>query len=79
MVLSLTRVAGALDIEQLRTFIAVTETGSFTRAAKRQHLSQSTVSAHIAALERTLSMELLERRPHGTVLTEAGEAFLHRQ
>ncbi|WP_460980238.1 LysR family transcriptional regulator, partial [Schumannella luteola] len=66
------------DTEHLRSFIAVTETGSFTRAARREHLSQSTASAHIAALERRLGVTLLERRPDGTSISEAGERFLHR-
>ncbi|MFE0249397.1 LysR family transcriptional regulator [Streptomyces sp. NPDC059010] len=49
----------------LRTFLAVHRLGSFTAAARRLGLSQSTVTTQIRALEKRLGRELFERRAHG--------------
>ena len=49
--------ATLLDIDQLRTFVAIADTGSFTRAAEKLFYSQSAVSQHIAALEQYLATE----------------------
>ncbi|WP_344342831.1 LysR family transcriptional regulator, partial [Kitasatospora putterlickiae] len=58
---------GPLDLNQLRTFLAVHRTGSFTAAARRLRLSQPTVTAQIRSLEKRLGRELFERRPRGVV------------
>ncbi|MFF8652829.1 LysR family transcriptional regulator [Streptomyces huasconensis] len=57
--------AGALDLNQLRTFLAVYRSGSFTAAARILGLSQPTVTAQIRSLERQLDRELFERLPRG--------------
>ena len=43
------------SLKQIQVFVAVAELGSFTQAAQALFLSQSTVSAHLAALETALS------------------------
>ena len=56
------RDAMLLKISWLRSFLAVAERGGFGAAASKLHLSQSRVSAHIAALEELLGFTLFERR-----------------
>ena len=51
----------ALNIKQLEAFCAVVEQGSFTGAAEKLYLSQSTVSGHVAGLEKDLGVALLVR------------------
>ncbi|MEV7773437.1 LysR family transcriptional regulator [Kitasatospora sp. NPDC086791] len=57
--------SGPLDLNHLRTFLAVHRAGSFTAAAHLLGLSQSTVTAQIRALEQRLGRELFERRARG--------------
>ena len=57
--------ADPLDLNQLRTFLAVHRSGSFTAAAHLLGLSQSTVTTQIRALEARLGRELFERRARG--------------
>jgi DNA-binding transcriptional LysR family regulator len=65
-----------MEIGQLRAFVAVAEEGSFTRAADRLHLVQSSVSAAVLALERELGAKLLARGNRRSELTDAGRALL---
>ncbi|CAN7404351.1 LysR substrate-binding domain-containing protein [Rhizobium rhizogenes] len=65
-----------LDLTQLRSFVAVEQMGSFTLAAERLGLGQSTVSQHIQRLEAILGRRLLARDTHRVVLTGDGEALL---
>jgi DNA-binding transcriptional LysR family regulator len=65
-----------MELRQLEHFIAVTEESSFTRAAQRLHVVQSTLSASIRTLERELGAQLLERTTHRVGLTDAGRALL---
>ncbi|MGH7837114.1 MAG: LysR family transcriptional regulator [Candidatus Binataceae bacterium] len=65
-----------LDIRVLSTFRAVAEQRSFTAAAKRLGLTQSSVSQQISALERSLGAQLLKRSNKFVGLTTAGEIFL---
>ncbi|MEU5899479.1 MULTISPECIES: LysR family transcriptional regulator [Streptomyces] len=58
-------VTTSLDLNQLRTFLAVYRSGSFTAAARLLGLSQPTVTAQIRSLERRLDRELFERLPRG--------------
>ncbi|MEJ2763590.1 LysR family transcriptional regulator [Photobacterium sp. MCCC 1A19761] len=60
----------------LLTYIAVCETGSFTRAAERIHNSQSTISQQINRLESILGSTLLIRTSQKVALTEYGELVL---
>ncbi|MFF4871255.1 LysR substrate-binding domain-containing protein [Streptomyces sp. NPDC090109] len=61
---------------QLRTFLAVAQTLSFTRAADRLGLRQSTVSQHVRRLEEATGRPLFSRDTHRVELTEDGEAML---
>ncbi|QKD70163.1 LysR family transcriptional regulator [Proteus terrae] len=61
------------QIDRIRSFIAVVDTGSFTQAAKYLRLSKSMVSIHIKALETELDASLLNRNTRRFSLTETGE------
>lgn len=65
-----------MEQRQLQFFVAVAEELSFTRAARRTHAVQSTVSASVKALERDLGAPLFERSTTRVALTEAGKALL---
>jgi DNA-binding transcriptional LysR family regulator len=62
----------------LRYFLAVAETGNFSRAAKAVSVTQPTLSAGIAKLERQLGSRLFDRDRQGVALTPAGSRFLAR-
>ncbi len=66
-----------LDLTQLRSFVAVEQMGSFTLAAERLGLGQSTVSQHIQRLESAVGRRLLARDTHKVMLTTDGEALLN--
>ncbi|MFC2250750.1 LysR family transcriptional regulator [Labrys portucalensis] len=63
-----------ITFTQLRCFVAAAETGGFTAAAQRIHLTQSAVSQAIAGLEDALGAKLLIRTRVGVKLTDLGEA-----
>ena len=65
-----------MELEQLRIFLAVAETGSFTKGAKRLYISHSTTSRAISALEEELCVRLIDRGNHITALTPAGNLLL---
>lgn len=67
-----------MNISQIRYFMAVVETGSFTKAAERANVSQPTLSAGIKRLEEDLGAVLLDRARAGALLTPAGARFLPR-
>ena len=62
-----------MELRHLEYFLAVADTRSFTRAARRLHVVQSGVSATVKALERELGAELFVRGPAGVTLTPAGQ------
>ena len=62
-----------MNLKQLEAFVRVAETKSFSTAAKMLFLTQPTVSAHIASLERELNTCLLIRNTKGVALSEAGK------
>jgi LysR family transcriptional regulator, nitrogen assimilation regulatory protein len=64
------------SLRHLRSFVAVCEEGSFTRAAQRENATQSGISQHIAALEAELGTPLFDRQPGGALPTPAGEIYL---
>ncbi|MFD4762997.1 LysR family transcriptional regulator [Streptomyces sp. NPDC058439] len=64
------------DPAQLRTFLAVAQTLSFTRAAQRLGVRQSTVSQHVRRLEDATGRQLFTRDTHRVDLTLDGEAML---
>jgi LysR family hydrogen peroxide-inducible transcriptional activator len=65
-----------MEIHQLRYFVAVAEEGSFSQAAKREHVSQPSLSQQIHKLEEELNQQLFDRLPRSVVLTEAGRCLL---
>jgi len=60
----------------VRQFLALVDTGSFTAAANQLHVSQPTLSAGIAELERTLGTPIILRERRALRLTEAGNRLL---
>lgn len=65
-----------LDVDQLRTFIAIVESGSFTRAADVVHKTQSAVSMQMKRLEERLERPIFARDGRASKLTEDGERLL---
>jgi DNA-binding transcriptional LysR family regulator len=64
------------DPQLLATFLAVEQTGSFTRAAARLGIQQPTVSQHIRRLEQQVGRTLMLRDTHSVSLTSDGEAMI---
>ncbi len=64
------------DTTLLRTFIAICDTGSFTKAAHQVNLTQSAVSHHVRRLEDRVGLPLIVRNTRGIRLTEKGEVLL---
>ena len=64
------------ELRELRYFVAVAEERRFTRAAERLYITQQSLSAAIAQLERRLGVELFVRDRQGLRLTPGGEALL---
>lgn len=67
-----------MEIHQLTYFVAVAETGSFSRAAERCNITQPSLSQQIMKLEHELGEALFERLPRKVVLTDAGRILLPR-
>jgi LysR family nitrogen assimilation transcriptional regulator len=67
-----------VSLRQIRAVVAVCEEGSFTRAAARENATQSGISQHIAALERSLGVRLFERSNAGVRATPAGLRYYRR-
>ena len=67
-----------MEIRQLRAFVAIAETRTFTAAALRVHVTQAAISMQIRQLEREIGLPLFVRTPRRVVLTEAGEKLLDR-
>jgi DNA-binding transcriptional LysR family regulator len=65
-----------LDLELLRSFVSVVDSGGFTRAGERVHRTQSTVSQQIKRLEDDVGQPLLNRTGKEVTPTEAGEQLL---
>ena len=64
------------DAGLLRTFVAICDSGSFTKAARDVNLTQSAVSLHIKRLEEQVGSRLIDRNPRGIALTAHGEVLL---
>ena len=64
-----------MDFKQIESFVAVAETGSFTKAAKVMNVSQPSISLHIQNLEAELKAQLLIRDTKKIKLTERGSEF----
>ncbi|WP_375386297.1 LysR family transcriptional regulator [uncultured Microbacterium sp.] len=65
-----------MNLEQMRSFVAVAQLRSFTRAAEHLHLAQPSLSRQISTLENDLGAELFHRSRGGSTLTFAGESLL---
>jgi DNA-binding transcriptional LysR family regulator len=65
-----------MNLRHLRSFVAVAEEGSFTKAARRMGIAQPSLSQQIRALEADLGGPLIERLPRGIRLTGGGRALL---
>ena len=65
-----------MDTQNLRAFLLVAETGSFSQAAEKLHLTQPAVSKRVAQLEEQLNISLFDRIGRTISTTEAGEALL---
>lgn len=64
-----------MNLKQLEAFVRVAEGGSFSKAAKALFLTQPTISAHIAALEKELNVRLFVRNTKEVSLSEDGKAL----
>lgn len=65
-----------VTLRQLRAFVAVAQEQSFTRAAARLHVTQSTLTASIQALESEIGMRLFDRSTRSVLATPQGQQFL---
>lgn len=67
-----------MEIRQLKAFVVIAETGTFTAAAERVHVTQAAISMQIRQLETEAGVRLFVRAPRRVILTEAGEKLLER-
>jgi DNA-binding transcriptional LysR family regulator len=67
-----------MDIRQLKAFVAIAESGTFTAGAGRVHVTQAAISMQIRQLENETGAQLFVRAPRRVILTEAGERLLER-
>ena len=67
-----------MDIRQLKAFVAIAESGTFTAGAVRVHVTQAAISMQIRQLENETGTQLFVRAPRRVILTEAGEKLLVR-
>ena len=65
-----------LDLEWLEDFLALVESGNFSRAAQARAIAQPAFSRHIRALEEWAGVELIDRARHPAAPTPAGEVFV---
>ncbi len=65
-----------MNIKQLEIFVTIAATGSFSKGAEAACVTQSTASQHIATLEESCGVRLLDRTGRGAVTTEAGKIML---
>jgi DNA-binding transcriptional LysR family regulator len=67
-----------MDISDARTFIAVVEAGSVSRAARELHLTQPAVTRRVQRLEQAIGALLIDRRKRPFALTDIGQAAIER-
>lgn len=65
-----------MNLKQLEVFLAVAESGSFSKGAEATFITQSTVSQHISALESEFGLKLFDRTGKGAFPTAAGKLLL---
>ena len=64
------------DLQQIREFVQIADTGSISAAAKILGMAQPTLSRHLTALEAQIGAPLIRRDTHTMSLTEAGRILL---
>lgn len=74
----LRRKGSALELRQIRYFVAIYETGSVTKASARVLVAQSALSQQLAHLEDDVGVQLFTRTPHGVLPTAFGRMFYER-
>ena len=62
-----------LDIRKIRSFVAVYESCSITRAAEREHIAQPAITVHVQQIESEFNAKLSERSAYGVSPTPAGD------
>ena len=67
-----------MNLSQLRHLLALTQTGSFSRAAEQLHVTQSALSRSISALEEELGLKLVDRIGKSNELTPFGLSVVER-
>src|SRR6516165_11851923 len=67
-----------MEMHQLRYFVAIARTGSFSRAAEQCFVSQPSLSQQIQKLEKSLGQRLFDRLGRRAALTDAGRLLLER-
>ena len=67
-----------MEIRQLKAFVAIAETRTFTAGAKAVNVTQAAISMQIRQLEDDVGLQLFTRTPRRVILTEAGEHLLER-
>lgn len=67
-----------MEIRQLKAFLVIAETQTFTAGARRLGITQAAISMQIRQLEDELGIQLFTRTPRRVIITEAGEALLDR-
>lgn len=65
-----------MDVDLARTFLTISETAHFGKAARALNVTQSTISARIKTLEDMLGQPLFVRSKLGTTLTQIGRAHV---
>ena len=65
-----------VELSWFEDFLALAQTGNFSRAAERRHVAQPAFSRHIRSLEEWLSVTLVDRAAHPASLTESGRHFV---
>lgn len=65
-----------MELRQLKYFVTVAKTLSFSEASRRLYITQGTISQQIQQLENEIGASLFDRNRHSVVLTEAGEELL---
>lgn len=67
-----------MEIRQIRAFVAIAETRTFTAGARQVNVTQAAISMQIRQLENEIGMPLFTRTPRRVILTQAGEVLLER-
>ena len=65
-----------LDLNDIRTFVAIAQAGTLTAAAKDMQLPTSTVSRALTRLEKHLGVLLVQQGPRGLSMTDSGKEYL---